>query len=56
MNADPRIHFAASAKPEARAALEKALAAKDRPGRELADQGRRAEATALLQQVTGKLQ
>ncbi|RRV37410.1 hypothetical protein EGJ86_13870 [Pseudomonas sp. o96-267] len=41
---------------ESRAALEKALAAKDRPGRELADQGRRAEATALLQQVTGKLQ
>jgi tetratricopeptide (TPR) repeat protein len=41
---------------EARAALEKALAAKDRPGRELADQGRRAEATALLQQVAGKLQ
>ena len=41
---------------QARAALEKALAAKDRPGRELADQGRRAEATALLQQVTGKLQ
>lgn len=41
---------------ESRAALEKALAAEDRPGRELADQGRRAEATALLQQVTGKLQ
>ncbi|WP_417706048.1 tetratricopeptide repeat protein [Pseudomonas sp.] len=41
---------------QARAALEKALAAKDRPGRELADQGRRAEARALLQQVTGKLQ
>ena len=41
---------------EARAALEKALAAKDRPGRELADKGRRAEATALLQQVAGKLQ
>ncbi|VXB36436.1 tetratricopeptide repeat protein [Pseudomonas sp. 8O] len=41
---------------QARAALEKALAARDRPGRELADQGRRAEATALLQQVTGKLQ
>ncbi|UFQ96588.1 tetratricopeptide repeat protein [Pseudomonas wenzhouensis] len=40
---------------EARAALEKALAAKDRPGRELADQGRRAEAQALLQQVAGKL-
>ncbi|SDQ02061.1 tetratricopeptide repeat protein [Ectopseudomonas guguanensis] len=40
---------------EARAALEKALAAKDRPGRELADKGRRAEATALLQQVEGKL-
>ena len=41
---------------EARAALEKALAAKDRPGRELADKGRRAEAKALLQQVAGKLQ
>ena len=41
---------------EARAALEKALAAKDRPGRELADKGRRAEATALLQQVACKLQ
>lgn len=40
---------------EAHAALEKALAAKDRPGRELADQGRRAEAQALLQQVAGKL-
>ncbi|EZH78776.1 hypothetical protein AU05_19840 [Ectopseudomonas composti] len=41
---------------QARAALEKALAAKDRPGRELADKGRRAEATALLQQVESKLQ
>ena len=41
---------------EARAALEKAQAAKDRPGRELADNGRRAEATALLQQVESKLQ
>lgn len=40
---------------EARAALEKALAAKDRPGRELADKGRRAEAQALLQQVKSKL-
>lgn len=40
---------------EARAALEKALAAKDRPGRELADKGRRAEAKALLQQVESKL-
>lgn len=40
---------------EARAALEKTLAAKDRPGRELADQGRRAEAKALLQQVESKL-
>ncbi|MDG9758202.1 tetratricopeptide repeat protein [Pseudomonas sediminis] len=40
---------------EARAALEKALAAKDRPGRELADKGRRAEAQALLQQVESKL-
>ena len=41
---------------QARAALEKALAAKDRPGRELADKGRRAEATALLRQVESKLQ
>ncbi|QNH02704.1 tetratricopeptide repeat protein [Pseudomonas sediminis] len=41
---------------EARATLEKALAAKDRPGRELADKGRRAEAQALLQQVERKLQ
>lgn len=40
---------------EARSALEKALAAQDRPGRELADQGRRAEAKALLQQVERKL-
>ena len=40
---------------QSRAALEKALAAGDRPGRELADQGRRAEATALLQQVESKL-
>ena len=40
---------------EARAALKKALAAKDRPGRELADKGRRAEAQALLQQVESKL-
>lgn len=40
---------------EARAALEKALAAKDRPGREIADKGRRAEAQALLQQVESKL-
>jgi tetratricopeptide (TPR) repeat protein len=40
---------------QSRAALEKALAAKNRPGRELADQGRRAEATALLQQVESKL-
>ena len=40
---------------EARAALEKALAAKDRPGRELADKGRREEARALLQQVESKL-
>ncbi|CAE6930962.1 tetratricopeptide repeat protein [Pseudomonas khazarica] len=40
---------------EARDALQKALAAKDRPGRELADKGRRAEAQALLQQVEGKL-
>lgn len=41
---------------ESRAALEKALAAKDRPGRELADKGRRAEATTLLRQVESKLQ
>lgn len=41
---------------QARVALEKALVAKDRPGRELADKGRRAEATALLQQVESKLQ
>lgn len=35
----------------AAAALEKALAAPARPGRELADQGRRKEATALLAKV-----
>ncbi|MGG2396593.1 tetratricopeptide repeat protein [Pseudomonas sp. SH1-B] len=40
---------------EARAALEKSLAAADRPGRELADKGRRAEARALLLQVESKL-
>ena len=41
---------------EARVALQKALAAADRPGRELADKGRRAEARALLQQVEDKLE
>lgn len=39
----------------AAAALEKALAAPARPGRELADQGRRKEATALLAKVRTKL-
>lgn len=39
----------------AAAALEKALAAPARPGRELADQGRRKEATALLVKVRTKL-
>ena len=36
---------------EARTALEKALAASDRPGRESADAGRRAEARRLLEQT-----
>ena len=40
---------------EARTALEKALAASDRPGRENADAGRRAEARRLLEQVVAKL-
>ena len=35
----------------AAAALEKALATPSRPGRELADQGRRKEASALLTKV-----
>jgi Tfp pilus assembly protein PilF len=39
----------------ATAALEKALAAPARPGREAADQGRRKEATALLTKVRAKL-
>lgn len=39
----------------AAAALEKALAAPARPGRELADQGRRKEAAALLAKVRNKL-
>jgi tetratricopeptide (TPR) repeat protein len=39
----------------AAAALEKALAAPPRPGRELADQGRRREATALLAKVRAHL-
>lgn len=39
----------------AAAALEKALAAPARPGRELADQGRRKEAAALLAKVRTKL-
>ena len=39
----------------AAAALEKALAAPPRPGRELADQGRRKEATALLAKVRAHL-
>ena len=41
---------------EARAALEKALAAPDRAGREVADAGRRDEARALLAQVKEKLE
>ncbi|MNN01373.1 hypothetical protein D3C81_1139900 [compost metagenome] len=36
---------------EAKVALEKALAAPPRPGREVADAGRRKEAQALLQKV-----
>jgi tetratricopeptide (TPR) repeat protein len=39
----------------AAAALEKALAAPPRPGRELADQGRRKEAAALLAKVRAHL-
>ncbi|WP_297365457.1 hypothetical protein [Thauera sp.] len=41
---------------EARVALEKALAAADRPGRAAADEGRRAEARRLLEQVRAKLE
>lgn len=41
---------------EARAALETALQAPDRPGRELADKGRREEARALLAEVSKKLE
>ena len=41
---------------EARAALKKALAAPDRPGREVADAGRREEARNLLAQVEEKLE
>lgn len=40
--------------PEAKAALEKALAAPDRPGRARADAGRRAEARQLLKTVEEK--
>lgn len=40
---------------EAAKALQKALAAPPRPGREVADRGRRAEATALLAKVKAKL-
>ena len=40
---------------EARTALERALAAPDRPGRASADAGRRAEARRLLEQVAAKL-
>lgn len=39
---------------DARAALLKALQAPPRPGRELADQGRRREIDALLQQIKDK--
>ena len=39
----------------AAAALEKALAAPPRPGREVADRGRREEAQALLTQVRRQL-
>lgn len=41
---------------EARAALEKALAAPDRPGRALADAGRREDAQRLLQRVEEELE
>ncbi|WP_370599695.1 hypothetical protein [Pseudomonas nitroreducens] len=39
---------------EARAALQKALQAPARPGREVADQGRRAEIDALLREIQAK--
>ena len=39
---------------EARAALQKALQAPPRPGRELADQGRRGEIDALLKAIKDK--
>lgn len=39
---------------EAQKALQRALAAPPRPGREVSDRGRRAEAAALLAQVKGK--
>lgn len=39
---------------EARAALQKALQAPPRPGRELADQGRRGEIDALLKTIKDK--
>lgn len=41
---------------EAKAALEKALKAPDRPGREVADAGRRAEVKALLIKVQSELE
>lgn len=41
---------------EAKAALERALAAPDRPGRAAADAGRRAEARRLLAQVQSKME
>lgn len=40
---------------QAQAVLEKALAAPDRPGREVADNGRRAEVKALLKEVRSEL-
>lgn len=40
---------------EAKVVLEKALAAPDRPGREMADKGRRAEVKALLAKVQAEL-
>lgn len=40
---------------QAQAVLEKALAAPDRPGREVADNGRRAEVKALLKEVRAEL-
>ncbi len=40
---------------QAQAVLEKALAAPDRPGREVADNGRRAEVQALLKEVRSEL-